>query len=72
MKNTKSIPKIKPVKFVTDENGNKTEVLIPYASYCEIMESFQDIVDAALIDEVRNEPLISWEEVRRMREVKKS
>ena len=71
MKNIKEIPKIKPVKFVTDGSGKRTDVLIPYSSYCEIMESFQDIVDAALIDEVRDEPLISWEDVQRMREEKK-
>lgn len=52
-------------RFVVDEKGRRKSVLLPYKDYKELIELAQDVIDARLIDEVRNEPTVSWEEVKR-------
>jgi hypothetical protein len=53
-------------KFIVNESGKKTEVLIPYRDYERLME---DIHDLAIIAERKNEKVISHEEM--MKRLKK-
>jgi len=52
-------------QLVVDENGKRKSVLLPYKDYKELVELAQDVIDAKLIDEVRNEPTVSWEAVKK-------
>ncbi|MGC2423843.1 MAG: hypothetical protein WA666_05755 [Nitrospirota bacterium] len=52
-------------QFVIDEKGRKKSVLLPYKDYKELLELAQDVIDASLIDEVRSEPTVPWEEVKK-------
>ena len=47
-------------QFVTDQNGEKTSVILPLAEYEALME---DLDDLAVIAERANEPTIPLEEV---------
>ena len=55
-------------QFVVDKKGRKKSVLLPYKDYKELVELAQDVIDAKLIDEVRNEPRVSWEDVKKREE----
>ena len=70
MDELKEVPNIRPIKVIRNEKGEKMEVVITYQSYLEIMESLQDLIDANLFDEVRDEPRISWAAGRKMRKEK--
>ncbi len=53
-------------QYIVDENGQKTAVVIPINEYEELLE---DLHDLAVIAERRDEPTISFEEVKkRLRE----
>ncbi len=47
-------------KFITDENGNKTAVILPIEEFEELLE---DLEDLAVIAERREESTIPFEEV---------
>jgi hypothetical protein len=47
---------------VTDGEGRKIAVLLPVGDYEELLE---DVRDLAVIAERRDEPRISWEDVKR-------
>ncbi|MFQ3168230.1 MAG: PHD/YefM family antitoxin component YafN of YafNO toxin-antitoxin module [Limisphaerales bacterium] len=47
------------VQFVTDEDGNKTAVVLPIAEYEQLMEDMQDL--AAIADR-RDEPTTKHEQ----------
>jgi hypothetical protein len=47
-------------KFITDENGKKTDVILPIEEFEELLE---DLEDLAVLAERREEPTISFEEV---------
>jgi hypothetical protein len=47
-------------KYVTDEKGNKTAVILPIEEFEELLEDLQDL---AVLVERRDEPAISHEEV---------
>lgn len=47
-------------KFITDENGNKTAVILPIEEFEELLE---DLEDLAVMAERREEPTIPFEEV---------
>jgi len=49
-------------QYVIDKKGNKTAVIIPIEEYEELLE---DIHDLAIIAERRDEPTITFEEVKR-------
>jgi hypothetical protein len=49
------------VQYVTDEDGQKTAVLMPIADYARLMENLADL--AAIADR-RKEPTVSHEEFR--------
>ena len=47
-------------KYITDENGKKTAVILPIEEFEELLE---DLEDFAALAERREEPTISHEEV---------
>jgi PHD/YefM family antitoxin component YafN of YafNO toxin-antitoxin module len=49
-------------QYVIDEKGQKTAVIIPVEEYEELLE---DIHDLAIIAERRDEPTVTFEELRK-------
>ncbi len=49
-------------QFIVDELGNKTSVILPLEDYEELLE---DIHDLTVIAERKNEPTISFEELKK-------
>jgi len=49
-------------QYIVDEKGQKTAVIIPIEEYEELLE---DLHDLAIIAERRNEPTISFEELKK-------
>jgi len=49
-------------QYVVDEKGRKTAVIIPVEEYEELLE---DIHDLAIIAERRDEPTMSFEELKK-------
>ncbi len=47
-------------KYITDENGKKTAVVLPIEEFEELLE---DLEDLAVLAERREEPVLSFEEV---------
>jgi hypothetical protein len=55
-------------KFVYDENGNKTDVLLSLADYEAMLEALEDAEDVLLYDEAKQEDdgtLISLEDMKK-------
>jgi hypothetical protein len=54
-------------KFVYDEAGNKTDVLMPYSDYEALLEALEDANDFRVITERRaeNNPTVSLEEMKK-------
>jgi len=50
------------IKYIVDEKGRKTAVIIPIKEYRRLME---DLHDLAIVAERRHEPTISLEELKR-------
>jgi hypothetical protein len=48
------------VQYVTNQDGQKTAVIVPYKEFRELLE---DIEDLAAIAERRDEPTVSHDEV---------
>ena len=51
-------------QYVIDEKGKRRSVLLSIEEYQELLESAQDVIDAALIDEVKDDPRVAWGEVK--------
>ena len=51
-------------QFVVDESGERRGVILPIEEYRELMESLQDVIDASLIDDAKNDPLVAWGAVK--------
>ncbi|MFQ6084124.1 MAG: hypothetical protein ACE5WD_12320 [Candidatus Aminicenantia bacterium] len=49
-------------QYIVDATGKKHSVVIPVEEYEELLE---DLHDLAIVAERRNEPNISWEEVKK-------
>jgi len=49
-------------RYITSEDGSRTDVVLPVADYEELME---DLHDLAVIAERREEPSIPLEEVKK-------
>ena len=49
-------------RFIVDESGNKTAVILPLEDYKELLE---DIHDLTVIAERKDEPTISLEELKK-------
>lgn len=54
-------------QYVIDERGHRRSVLLSVKEYQELLESAQDVIDAALIEEVKDDPRVSWREVKAKR-----
>jgi len=50
------------VQYVVDEKGDRTAVIVPIGEYEELME---DLHDLAIIAERRQEPTVSFEELKK-------
>jgi PHD/YefM family antitoxin component YafN of YafNO toxin-antitoxin module len=48
-------------QYIIDENGQKTAVVLPIEEYEELLA---DLHDLAIIAERRNEPTISFDEIK--------
>lgn len=51
-----------PQQYITDTEGQKISVILPMEEYIELME---DVKDVAAVAELRNEPTIPWEQVKK-------
>lgn len=49
-------------QYIVDEKGQKTAVIIPVKEYKELLE---DVHDLAIIGERRDEPTITFEELKK-------
>ena len=49
-------------QYIVDEKGQKTAVVIPVEEYEELLE---DLHDLAIIAERRNEPTVTFEELKK-------
>jgi PHD/YefM family antitoxin component YafN of YafNO toxin-antitoxin module len=49
-------------QFVIDEKGEKTGVILPIEEYEELLENLHDL---AIIAERRDEPIVSFEELKK-------
>jgi len=58
-------------QFLVDSNGKKRKVVLSIKEYNELVELAQDAIDASLIEEVRHEPTVSWEEVRKKEDARR-
>ena len=54
-------------QYVIDEKGQRRSVLLSIEEYQELLESAQDVIDAALIDEVKDDPQMAWSDVKAKR-----
>ena len=53
------------LEYVFDANGVKKAVIVPYDMFKELIECAQDVIDISLIEEVKNEPTVDWEEFKK-------
>jgi hypothetical protein len=49
------------IRYIVDDKGKRTEVVLPVEEYEEILE---DLHDLAVIAERRDEPTLSFEELK--------
>ena len=56
--------KIKDIKFVTDDTGHKTAVIMPIERYEEYLEMLEDLHLVRVYHERKNDERIPWEQVR--------
>ncbi len=49
------------IRYIVDDKGKRTEVVLPVEEYEEILEDFHDL---AVIAERRDEPTLSFEELK--------
>ncbi len=49
-------------QYITDSEGHKISVVLPMEEYIELME---DLEDLAAVAELRDEPTIPWEQVKK-------
>ena len=54
-------------QYVVDEKGQRRSVLLSIKEYQELLESAQDVIDAALIDEVKGDARVAWSDVKAKR-----
>ncbi len=49
-------------RYIVDEQGKKTAIVLPLKEYQQLLE---DLHDLSVIAERRDEPTVAWEEVKR-------
>ena len=60
-------------QFVTNENGEKSAIILPMKTYLEMLEKLEELEDIRVYDEVknRNESSISLADYRKKRQLRK-
>ena len=60
-------------QFVTNENGEKSAIILPMKTYLEMLEKLEELEDIRVYDEVkkRNESSISLDDYRKKRQLRK-
>ena len=58
-------------QYLVDADGNPKSVLLQVDEFNELLECAQDVLDGQEIDALREEPTVSWEEVKAAREAAK-
>ena len=60
-------------QFVTNENGEKSAIILPMKTYLEMLKKLEELEDIRVYDEVkkRNEPSISLADYRKKRQLRK-
>ena len=60
-------------QFVTNENGEKSAVILPMKTYLKMLEKLEELEDIRVYDEVknRNESSISLADYRKKRQLRK-
>ena len=53
------------LEYVFDANVVKKAVIVPYDMFKELIECAQDVIDISLIEEVKNEPTVDWEDFKK-------
>jgi len=53
---------VKKIQYITDEDGNKTSVVMPVEEYQEILEDIQDLVAIA---ERKDEESVSLDKIKK-------
>jgi hypothetical protein len=56
---------IKEAHVLYDARGKKSQVLLPYKKWEEIIELIEDAFDSKAMDDVDKEKSIPWEEAKR-------
>ncbi len=56
--------RIKDIKFVTDDEGRKTAVIMPIERYEEYLEMLEDLHLIRVYHETKDDERIPWEQVR--------
>ena len=51
-------------EYIINSRGKRTKIVLSMKEYKELLELAQDVIDARLIEEVRNEPTVFWEEAK--------
>ncbi len=51
-------------QYVVDKKGQYQKVLLSMEDYTELLECAQDVIDASLIEEVKNDKRIPWKKVK--------
>lgn len=54
------------LRYVTDCEGRRIEVIVPIEEFEELMDQVDDLLDRDILEERRNEDRISREEFRRL------
>lgn len=60
---------LKTQKFIVDDKGNKTAVIIAYKDYLHIIKKLEDIEDSKLIQDTKEEPTITLSEYKKKRSI---
>ncbi len=56
---------MKGVNYITDEKNRKKAVVIDFEVWKKYEEQLEDIFDGIIASERKNEPLVSWEQVKK-------
>lgn len=51
-------------QYIIDLRGKRKGVLLPLDEYEELLEMAQDVIDAALIEETKEQPRSPWRTVK--------
>ena len=52
------------LKYLQDDDGNRTHVILPIEYYEALLELLEDNEDKVIFAERRNEETVSWENVK--------